>query len=254
MRDILREIGAAMGNAENRISLSGHTDAAPYGNADRGYSNWELSADRANASRRELVAAGMPVESDAPLPTAPVLDGTFRIDPASSVIRWTGQNLFNHHEGTLMLAEGLLQIARGMLVSGEFAIDMNTIVCTDLVDPAWNAMLVRHLRSADFFQVDDHPTARFVMDASTPVAGATEGVPNYQIGGHLTLRGVTRPLEFPAVIAAADAGHVTAQAHLSFDRTQFGSGYGSGRLFAFLGKHVVNDHIQLHLKLHAVMT
>ena len=62
MRDILREIGAAMGNAENHISLSGHTDAAPYGNADRGYSNWELSADRANASRRELVAAGMPLD------------------------------------------------------------------------------------------------------------------------------------------------------------------------------------------------
>ncbi|MEF9948441.1 MAG: flagellar motor protein MotB [Comamonas sp.] len=62
MRDILREIGAAMGNAENSISLSGHTDAAPYGNADRGYSNWELSADRANASRRELVAAGMPMD------------------------------------------------------------------------------------------------------------------------------------------------------------------------------------------------
>ena len=62
MRDILREIGAAMGNAENRISLSGHTDAAPYGNADRGYSNWELSADRANASRRELVNAGMPLD------------------------------------------------------------------------------------------------------------------------------------------------------------------------------------------------
>lgn len=62
MRDILREIGAALGGAENMISLSGHTDAAPYGNADRGYSNWELSADRANASRRELVVAGMPLE------------------------------------------------------------------------------------------------------------------------------------------------------------------------------------------------
>jgi len=60
MRDILREIGAALGSVENRISLAGHTDAAPYGNGDRGYSNWELSADRANASRRELVAAGMP--------------------------------------------------------------------------------------------------------------------------------------------------------------------------------------------------
>ena len=60
MRDILREIGAALGGVENRISLAGHTDSAPYGNSDRVYSNWELSADRANASRRELVSAGMP--------------------------------------------------------------------------------------------------------------------------------------------------------------------------------------------------
>ena len=60
MRDILREFGSALGGVENRISLAGHTDAAPYGNSDRGYSNWELSADRANASRRELVSAGMP--------------------------------------------------------------------------------------------------------------------------------------------------------------------------------------------------
>ena len=62
MRDILREIGAALSGVENRISLAGHTDNKPYGNGDRGYSNWELSADRANASRRELVAAGMPDE------------------------------------------------------------------------------------------------------------------------------------------------------------------------------------------------
>lgn len=60
MRDILREIGTALGGVQNRISLAGHTDAVPYGNSDRGYSNWELSADRANASRRELVSAGMP--------------------------------------------------------------------------------------------------------------------------------------------------------------------------------------------------
>ena len=60
MRDILREIGAALLDVENKISLDGHTDRSAYGNADRGYSNWELSADRANASRRELAAAGMP--------------------------------------------------------------------------------------------------------------------------------------------------------------------------------------------------
>ena len=60
MRDILREIGAALNGVENRVSLAGHTDAVPYSNSDRGYSNWELSSDRANATRRELVAAGMP--------------------------------------------------------------------------------------------------------------------------------------------------------------------------------------------------
>ncbi len=60
MRDILKEIGAALNGVENKISLDGHTDRAPYSNAARGYSNWELSSDRANASRRELVAAGMP--------------------------------------------------------------------------------------------------------------------------------------------------------------------------------------------------
>lgn len=60
MRDILVEIGLAMKDVENRISLSGHTDATPYASGDRNYSNWELSADRANASRRELVQAGLP--------------------------------------------------------------------------------------------------------------------------------------------------------------------------------------------------
>ena len=43
----------------NKISLSGHTDAAPYSSGEKSYSNWELSSDRANASRRELIAGGM---------------------------------------------------------------------------------------------------------------------------------------------------------------------------------------------------
>ena len=60
MRDILREIGSAIKDADNPISLTGHTDSTPYGMGERGYSNWELSSDRANASRRELVAGGMP--------------------------------------------------------------------------------------------------------------------------------------------------------------------------------------------------
>ncbi len=57
-RDILYEIGFVLNDVPNKIGLSGHTDSTPY-MSDAGYSNWELSADRANASRRALVAGGM---------------------------------------------------------------------------------------------------------------------------------------------------------------------------------------------------
>jgi chemotaxis protein MotB len=59
MREILQEIGRLLNDVDSRIALTGHTDAAPYAGGERGYSNWELSADRANASRRELAAGGM---------------------------------------------------------------------------------------------------------------------------------------------------------------------------------------------------
>jgi len=60
MRELLREIGHVLQDVPNRITLEGHTDAQPYSGGDRGYSNWELSSDRANASRREIVAGGLP--------------------------------------------------------------------------------------------------------------------------------------------------------------------------------------------------
>ena len=58
-RDIMQAIGGLLNDVDNAISLAGHTDSAQYALGERGYSNWELSADRANASRRELVAGGM---------------------------------------------------------------------------------------------------------------------------------------------------------------------------------------------------
>jgi chemotaxis protein MotB len=58
-RLILREIGKTLNKVENHISLSGHTDAQPFASGSRDFSNWELSTNRANASRRELIAGGM---------------------------------------------------------------------------------------------------------------------------------------------------------------------------------------------------
>ncbi|NDP63957.1 flagellar motor protein MotB [Polaromonas sp.] len=59
MHTILREISPVINAQPNKITLSGHTDATRYAQGDKSYSNWELSADRANASRRELVAGGL---------------------------------------------------------------------------------------------------------------------------------------------------------------------------------------------------
>ena len=60
MRELLAEIGAVLAEVPNRLTLEGHTDAQPFGAGERGYSNWELSSDRANASRRELIYGGLP--------------------------------------------------------------------------------------------------------------------------------------------------------------------------------------------------
>ena len=60
MRELLREIGHVLSDVPNRITLEGHTDAQPFVGGERSYSNWELSSDRANASRREIVGGGLP--------------------------------------------------------------------------------------------------------------------------------------------------------------------------------------------------
>jgi chemotaxis protein MotB len=57
---ILHELATIINNVPNRISISGHTDIKPY--IANNYSNWELSADRANAARRALIGGGLPQE------------------------------------------------------------------------------------------------------------------------------------------------------------------------------------------------
>jgi chemotaxis protein MotB len=59
---ILTQIGAALNDVENHISIAGHTDDVPYQGGEDGYTNWELSSDRANAARRSLVGGGLRVD------------------------------------------------------------------------------------------------------------------------------------------------------------------------------------------------
>ncbi|MCK0104660.1 flagellar motor protein MotB [Marinobacter sp. S0848L] len=57
-QELLFELAKTLGSVNNKLSLTGHTDATPF-NGRPGYTNWELSADRANTARRALVAGGV---------------------------------------------------------------------------------------------------------------------------------------------------------------------------------------------------
>lgn len=58
-RDILHELAPTLNELPNKISLSGHTDAKPFADGNKNYSNWELSSDRAHEARRVLVDGGL---------------------------------------------------------------------------------------------------------------------------------------------------------------------------------------------------
>lgn len=191
--------------------------------------------------------AGQPVEGTPPPPNQnPLL---WPIDPTSSTILWTGRNRFNHHTGTLSLSEGFLEMTDGHPTQGEFTIDMASITCTDITDPQANAGLIGHLHHDDFFAVDQHPTAQFVLTKALRISECTDGTPTHQLFGDFTLRGITNPIEFTATIDSRAEGGWAAQALFSIDRTRWNVLYGSGRFFAKLGHHLVSDHVHLHLKI-----
>ncbi len=79
-QELLRSIGATLNGVDNNVSLSGHTDSTRYAGGERGFSNWELSANRANASRRELVAGGL---AEGKMVRVVGLADTLPLDPAN---------------------------------------------------------------------------------------------------------------------------------------------------------------------------
>jgi chemotaxis protein MotB len=87
MRDILRQLGIKLNDLPNSITVSGHTDSMPYASGEREYSNWELSADRANAARRELVAGGMQEQKIKQVLGLAATVSLVKDDPAAAVNR-----------------------------------------------------------------------------------------------------------------------------------------------------------------------
>jgi polyisoprenoid-binding protein YceI/rhodanese-related sulfurtransferase len=175
--------------------------------------------------------------------------GRFEVDQMASLVEWMGRNLFNRHLGTAELGPGYVLIQNDRLAGGHLTIDMTSLSCTDIPDPGLCARLIQHLEHDDFFSVDRYPQAEFEITAVDYRSGLRPDEPNYQIKGDFTLRGVTKPIEFAAVVARKADGSFTAQALLDLDRTLWGANYGSAKFFGNLGQHIVNDEFHLQLKI-----
>ena len=112
---------------------------------------------------------------------------------------------------------------------------------TDLHD-----VLKAHLFSHDFFDIEAHPPCRFDIESVQPPAAP--GTAFLGIHGKLELRGQTHPLHVQATGGRTAEGGFAFQAPFTFDRTQWGAIYGSGSFFQNLGMHLVNDLIEMGVK------
>jgi len=169
-------------------------------------------------------------------PTKPV---TYTVDAAKSTITWVGKKVTGSHNGTISLKSGSLNIDGKNVTGGTFTIDMNSIKDAD-----GSEKLEGHLKADDFFGTAKFPTSTFII---TKVTGSGA---NVTVFGDLTIKGITKPLSFPAVVTVNTDGTVSALAgKIVVDRTKYDIKYGSKSFFDSIGDKAINDDFELSVKL-----
>lgn len=184
-------------------------------------------------------------------------DKVYQVAVDGSLIDWEGYKPAGKHHGTINISSGELMVKDGNLVGGEFVIDMNSIVNLDLEDAEYNAKLVGHLKSADFFEVETYPTAKFVI-TEVKVADSTQlnlekakgkVVPTHTITGNLTIKSTTKSISFNAMVNA-DGDNFEARTNQFFiDRSEWSVKYGSRKFFDNLKDKFINDEMGIGVKL-----
>jgi rhodanese-related sulfurtransferase len=194
-------------------------------------------------------AAGNPVEQRSPAAPAPkIADGVHALDLAESKVVWIGRNLINKHWGHVALSAGQVEVREGIPVKGEVTLDMKRLTCSDLAGNPLHDVLIHHLESDDFFDVARFPEARFSFDRAEGCSDRA-GCRNLKLHGQLTVRGVTKPLVIEASAGITPEGKAALQSTFCLNRTAWGVLYGSGSFFRRLAGHLVNDEIELQLRI-----
>ncbi|MEH0154128.1 YceI family protein [Limibacter armeniacum] len=169
------------------------------------------------------------------------LADVFTVSTQKSTLKWVGKKVTGEHSGTIQLKSGALEVKNGKLTGGSFEIDMNSIICEDLEDEGYNAKLIGHLKSDDFFSVDKFPVAKFDIKKAKAQGGG-----KYQITGDLTIKGIKNEITFPAEVNV-EGNTVEANADIKVDRTKWNIRYGSGSFFDNLGDKTIDDNFELSL-------
>ncbi|KKQ52221.1 MAG: Rhodanese-like protein y domain and YceI domain protein [Parcubacteria group bacterium GW2011_GWD2_38_11] len=192
-------------------------------------------------------AVGYPIEKGNVVEIPIIIDGKYEIDTENSVVGWIGRNAKYAHHGKITIKSGGLIVKDKNIVGGDIVLDMTTIKDDDLKDDALRSVLETHLKSSDFFDVENYPEALFKFDSVEKIKAARAGTPNFIISGLLTIKELANPIEFPAMIVPMEDGVINGQAHFDFDRTLWDVHYGSEKFFEKLGMHLVNDMVSLEL-------
>jgi polyisoprenoid-binding protein YceI len=172
-------------------------------------------------------------------------DKTLKVNTAASKLNWNAKKVTGEHSGTINISNGNLLIAKNNLVGGTFDIDMNSIVATDITDKEYNGKFIGHMKSDDFFSTEKNPKATFKITSATPIKGAKAGAANYTVTGDLTIKGITKPVSFPAVVKV-EGNKATAQGTAVVDRTKYDIKYGSKSFFESIGDKAINDEFTLN--------
>lgn len=163
---------------------------------------------------------------------------SYTIDTEKSVVSWKGSMIGVYaHEGDLKFTEGSLETENGTITSGEFTVDMNTMVTTDddaLYEMAPREKLIGHLKAPDFFDTEQFPNGSFKIKA----------VEGDVITGDLTLKGITKESKVNVVTITETDGNISATGTLVFNRQDYGITYKNT-----MNDMVLSDDIELTINI-----
>lgn len=167
----------------------------------------------------------------------------YELDTAKSTVTWKGEKITGaSHEGTVEIKSGEVFFEEGDLAGGSFTLDMTTIAENVEVQ---DEKLIGHLRSDDFFGVENYPEATFEI---TEVTESLEGDRTHIIKGNLTIKDITNSIQFDANVQQTNNNYI-ANATFEINRTNWDIKFGSDKFFEELGDNAIKDIIEFKLDL-----